>query len=391
MDFPDLIRISLRQVLRHRQRYWGVIIAIALGTAGLVTVITMGQDLRENFAQDLNLIGGVTIIRVRFENDQASRPQWFQPATVAAIKSLSGVTNVSQVATKRTFATWRGRQEHINVVAVDGVFWQVRSFTAQTGELFGPEAVSERQRQAVLGPMLARKLFGGVREPGLLLEINQNFFEVTGVLAEISDTSLANAAYLPLTTAQDRLPGATLVDRLYVRCHTPKDVAGAAESIRGIIQSHQPVDQLFVDVAWDKLNRVLRVTWWVEFFVHVAIGTTLLLGGVGIFNIMMAAVRSRTREIGLKKAMGAEDWNILAQFLTEALALSLVATLVGVGLSRIAIEIMVWSISTRPSENLFLTAMALSLLFAVILGVAAGLYPSVKASHMEVVSATRYE
>jgi putative ABC transport system permease protein len=304
---------------------------------------------------------------------------------------LPGVTNVSQVATKRTFATWRGRQEHINVVAVDGVFWQVRSFTAQTGELFGPEAVSERQRKAVLGPMLARKLFGGVREPGLLLEINQNFFEVTGVLAEISDTSLANAAYLPLTTAQDRLPDATLVDRLYVRCHTPKDVAGVTESIRGIIQSHQPVDQLFVDVAWDKLNRVIRVTWWVEFFVHVAISTTLLLGGMGIFNVMMAAVRSRTREIGLKKAIGAEDWNILAQFLTEALALSLVATLVGVGLSRIAIEIMVWSISTRPSENLFLAAMALSLLFAVILGVTAGLYPSIKASHMEVVSATRYE
>jgi putative ABC transport system permease protein len=301
------------------------------------------------------------------------------------------VTNVSLVAGKRTFATWRGHQERINIVAVDGSFWQVRSFEAQTGRLFGPEAVSQRKRECVLGAELAKKFFGVESAPGLLLEINQNFFQVIGVLEEMSDTSLANAAYLPLTTVQDRLSGATWADRLYVRCHTAQDVAGVAERIRGIIQSHQSAEQLYVDVAWDKLNRVLRVTWWVEFFVHLAIGTTLLLGGVGIFNVMMAAVRSRTREIGLKKAMGAEDRNILAQFLTEALTLSLAATLVGVGLSRIAIEMMVWSIGARPSENLFFSAMALGLLFAVILGVAAGLYPSVKASHMEVVTATRYE
>jgi putative ABC transport system permease protein len=274
---------------------------------------------------------------------------------------------------------------------VDGSFWQVRSFTAQTGRLFGPEAVSERRRECVLGAELAKKFFGIENASGLLLEINQNFFQVTGVLEEMSDTFLANAAYLPLTTAQDRLPGDTWADRLYLRCTTAQDVAGVAESIRGIIQSHQPAEELYVDVAWDKLDRVLRVTWWVEFFVHLAVATTLLLGGVGIFNVMMAAVRSRTREIGLKKAMGAEDRNILGQFLTEALTLSLAATLLGVGLSRIAIEIMVWSIGVRPSENLFLVAIALGLLFAVILGVAAGLYPSVKASHMEVVTATRYE
>jgi putative ABC transport system permease protein len=381
----------LRQVLRHRHRYWGVIIAIALGTAGLVTVITMGQDLRENFGQDLNLIGGVTVIRVRFDNQQASRPQWFQPTTIEALRRLPGVAYASMVAGTHSAAIWRGRQERIKVIAVDGYFWQVRSFEAQTGALFGHNAVLERKRQCVLGAELAKRLYGRTDVAGELFELSQNFFEVTGVLEDMTDTVLANAAYLPLTTAQDRLTGDILADHLYVRCYTPEDVAGVAASIRDIIQSHQSAEQLYIDVAWDKLNRVLRVTWWVEFFVHVAIATTLLLGGVGIFNVMMAAVRSRTREIGLKKAMGAEDLNILMQFLTEALTLSLAATLAGVGLSRLAMEFMVWSIGTRPSENLFLVAVALSLLFAVILGAAAGLYPSVKASRMEVISATRYE
>ncbi len=357
----------------------------------MVTVITMGQNLRENFGQDLNLVGGVTVIRVRFDNELASHPQWFRPATVAALRGLPKVTDVSLVAAKRASATWRGHLERIDVVAVDGSFWQVRSFEAQAGKLFGPEAVSQRKQECVLGAELARKLFSPDHATGNLLEINTNFFQVTGVLEEMSDRPLANAAYLPLTTAEDRLLGSTIADRLYIRCHTAQDVAGVAERIHGIIQAHQPAEQLYVDVAWDNLNRILKVTWWVEIFVHLAIGATLLLGGVGIFNVMMAAVRSRTREIGLKKAMGAEDRNILAQFLTEALTLSLAATLVGMGLSRIAVEVMGWIIDSRPSEALFLGAISLGFVFAVILGVAGGLYPSIKASHMEVVTATRYE
>jgi putative ABC transport system permease protein len=112
---------------------------------------------------------------------------------------------------------------------------------------------------------------------------------------------------------------------------------------------------------------------------------------MGIWNIMMAAVRTRTREIGLKKAMGAEDRDILAQFLTEALCLSLVAAVVGVALGRILVELLGLWIGMRPPEELFVTCLAFSLIFAVALGVGAGLYPSLQAARMEVVSATRYE
>jgi putative ABC transport system permease protein len=133
------------------------------------------------------------------------------------------------------------------------------------------------------------------------------------------------------------------------------------------------------------------LAWWIEFLIYLATTATFLLGGVGIWNVMMAAVTSRTREIGLKKAMGAEDRDILAQFLSEALCLSAGAALLGAGLGRILMEIMSYMIGSRPPEELFFFGLALAFLFAVLIGVVAGLYPSIRASRMEVVTAIRYE
>jgi putative ABC transport system permease protein len=148
---------------------------------------------------------------------------------------------------------------------------------------------------------------------------------------------------------------------------------------------------LHVEVSWEGLKRVQQLAWWIEFLIYLAISTTFILGGVGIWNVMMAAVTSRTREIGLKKAMGAEDKDILAQFLSEALCLSGAATLLGAGLGRIMMEIMGIMIGSRPPENLFFLGLVLAFVFAVVLGAGAGLYPSLRASRMEVVSAIRYE
>jgi putative ABC transport system permease protein len=194
-----------------------------------------------------------------------------------------------------------------------------------------------------------------------------------------------------LTTAQDRISGLTRPNRIYLRCNTWDDVDKVAPRIPPAVLAAQAVSGLKVEVAWDQLKRIKAVAWWVELFIYSSIAATLILGGVGIWNVMMAAVRSRTREIGLKKAMGAEDRDILAQFLTEALCLSLGSALVGMALGRVAVEIMGFALGIRPPETLFLLCLVMGLLFSLGLGIGAGLYPSIQASRMEVVSAIRYE
>ena len=236
---------------------------------------------------------------------------------------------------------------------------------------------------------LATKLFGQENTIDQLLKFENDVYRVIGVLGGLNDPGLASGAFFPITTLQDRFLGYTLIDRIYVRCPTWDDVTVVAGLLPAVIKENQPSEHLHVEVSWELLKQVQKVAWWVEFFVYLSLAATLLLGGVGICNIMMAAVRSRTREIGLKKAIGAEDRDILAQFLMEALWLSLGGACLGIILGRIIIEILGLFIGHRISEDLFIVCLGMSFVFAIFLGVSAGLYPSLQASRMEVVTATR--
>jgi putative ABC transport system permease protein len=351
----------------------------------------MGQDVKKNFNKDLAFIGGVTIIR----NVLEFRPQYplskFHADTVQAVQEIPGVAIASLVGFSRIAGFWNGQPEMFSIVGVDENFWEMRGLEAYTGALFGPQAVKEHQRLVVLGKRLAQHLYGTENIAGRSLELDNDIYRVTGVVGGLRDINLDKSIFVPLTTAMDRFTEEMVTDRLYVRCLTWDDVPAVAAAIPKVVQAHQSAKNLLVEVSWENLEHVKRVAFWIEFFIYLAFASTLTLGGMGIWNIMMAAVRSRTREIGLKKAMGAEDRDILAQFLTEALCLSLLAAFIGVVLGRILVELLGLWIGMRPSEELFLTCLAFSLIFAVALGVGAGLYPSLQAARMEVVSATRYE
>jgi putative ABC transport system permease protein len=391
MRLNDLMRVSLRQVMRHRRRYIGVVLAIALGVAGFLNIVTMSREVKKNFNENLDLIGGVTVLRIYFDNQRSYRPQWFREQTLTALKHIDGVQELSLTAVRHSQTIFQGQRFNFAAIAVDEGFWQVRNFWPLTGKLFGPDAVTDHRREVVLGAELARKIFGGNDIRGRDLEINQETYQISGVLGGVTDSGLANSVILPLTTAEDRFPGRLLADRIYLRCATWDDVGAVAAAIPGVIAANQSPEELHVEVAWEALKRVQLLAWWIEFLIYLATSATFLLGGVGIWNVMMAAVTSRTREIGLKKAMGAEDRDILAQFLSEALCLSVGAALLGAGLGRIMMEILSYFIESRPPENLFLFGVTLAFLFAVVIGVGAGLYPSIRASRMEVVTAIRYE
>ncbi len=397
MRLDDLLRISIRQVYRYRRRYWGVVLAIALGVGAFTTMVTMGREVKKTFNQDLELIGGVTVIRSHFDNYhnlnnyKVMRPNWFHPPTLAALRQVSGVWEISPVAVRWTSCTWRRDSYSFQVMAVDETFWQVRSFWALTGRLFGLSEVIGRKREVVLGSRLAQRIFGHLDVAGEVIELEQDLYRVVGVVGGVTDMDLAHGAFIPITTFADRILGAQHPDRLYVRCVTWDDVEHVAKAIPMVVQANQPAEQLRVEVSWQALNQVKKVSWWIESFIYLAIFATLSLGGFGIWNVMMAAVRSRTREIGLKKAMGAEDRDILAQFITESLCLSLGAALIGIGLGRLLVELISYWLGSRPSEEIFFSCLGMGLFFAVVLGIGAGLYPSLQASRMEVVSATQYE
>ncbi len=394
----DLWLVGMRQVIRQMRRYLGVFVSIALGTAGFIVVITMGQEVKKTLNLDLDLLGGATVVKVYFEDydpnhGRFSMPQKFSDTTVEALRAMPGVKSVSTAAWKTggSETTWQSVHTRFTLVAVDGFFWQVNGLTPSVGELFGAGAVRDRTRVCVIGEELARRIFGRIDVVGELLPIDNDLYRVSGVLSQAMGGDRATQAFIPLTTAQDRIARLSPVDRLYMRCATWDDVSKVADSIQGVVAQNQSAERLQIRVAWDPLQRVQRIAWWIELFVYLAIVATLTLGGVGIWNGMMAAVQSRTREIGLKKAMGAEDRDILLQFLIESAFLSSGSAIVGVAVGRIGVEAVSRFLHCHAPEQLFALCVGFGILFSLLLGIGAGFYPSLRASRMEVVSAIRYE
>ena len=393
LRYFDLIRVSVREVLRKRRRYIGVIGSIALGMAGFIIIITMGNDLKKNFNNDLDLLGGATIINSMFENSEHERQEWFRDRTLDALRRIPGVVDVTALALKSNAPiSWHDRSFSFTLLACKANYWKLFSFTATAGRLFNDQDVSTGSRVCVVGKDLARQVFGGdTQAVGQMLAIDDNLYTVVGVLGGVRAGDRSLFVFLPLPTAQARVVGITAVYSAYIRCASWDDVAPVAAAVPAVIKANQSDLGLRINVAWEPLKQVQRIFWWVELFIYSSIVATMILGGFGIWNIMMATVTSRTREIGLKKAMGALDSDILYQFLFEALCVTFSASLVGVVIGRLGIEYMSRLLSSRPPEGLFLYCLLAGLSFAAILGVGAGLYPSIRASRMQVVDAMRYE
>ncbi|MGA2937044.1 MAG: ABC transporter permease [Syntrophobacteraceae bacterium] len=391
--FFDILRISIHQVIMQRRRYLGVILAVALGTAGFIAIVTMGRDVKKTLNRDLDLLGGANLIMAYLDaGHKYSKMQQFQPETIDALRALPGVEAVSAIVSKPS--SHSSVQRHnigFHVVGADGFFWDVNSFTPVKGSFFNAEDISQKRRVCVLGTKLALRIFGDVDPVGRMCWIENEQYRVVGVLGGVAVGDLVDFGFIPITTAIEYIPGLPPPYKIYIRCTSWDDVKRVADAIPDVVHRHQLTDSLRIEVRWEELKRVKSMAWWVELFVYFATVSTLILGGFGIWNGMMATVKTRKAEIGLKKAIGAEDRDILAQFLVEAVCLSFTSALLGGVLGLGALEIGSYFLKSRPHDTLFLACVGLALLFSLVLGAGAGFYPSIRASHMEVVDAIRDE
>ncbi len=394
----DIFRISVRRVFRQRRRYLGPASAIFLGTAGLIVVMCMRGDIKKKANENLDLLGGATILQVYYDDKPLTMPwtakqRFFWSRVIKEIELLPGVRVVSTAAIKNKMASvgWGAHQSNFNLVAVDEYFWKLHSFTPVDGAFFDKDAVEIGERVCVIGADVARFIFGHEKVAGHSLIIDSELYRIAAVLGGFRVAEGTRYVFTPLTTALSRSSHMTLPVRLFVRCNHWEDVKAVAAGIPKAVGKYLHTDRLRVDGVWDNLERVIRVAYWIELFANVCVIATLILGGIGIWNIQMAAVRSRTREIGIKKAVGAENRDILFQFLIECLSLSFGSVLMGIVLGWLALEVVSSLLDSRPPFDLLLQSVVWSVIFAFVLGVVAGAYPAMKASRLEVASSLRYE
>lgn len=391
----DLLRVSLRQVVR--QRGFGVIFSIALGITAFIALSVLGREIRYKVGQDMVLMGGVNVIQVFMDDDQypGQPARGFNLRTVEALRKIKGVSLVSQNIRGGKMFTVRVEGERaipVDFIGVDQYFAQVYSANLLAGRYFSAEDIEKHRRVCVLGKECAESIFASVgAAPGNLLFLEQDVFEVIGVIGGVMLGSWGYGGFLPYTTMIDRHWRSDRVTRLFVRATGWEDIASIVSEIPKIVHANQNAPHLVVQTQDAQLARIKSTFMWVEALLWLGIAASLMLGGFGIWYGTFAAVRARTREVGLKKAMGGSDRDILAQFLAEALCKSIAGGIIGILIGIAVVEIGSAMLGTGISYKLLLASSAGSILFSALIGVAGGLYPALQASRMDVVSALRFE
>jgi len=393
MTRSDLVRISLRQVLR--QRGYGVIFSIALGITAFVTLSVLGREIRYNIGQDMVLLGGVNVIRVFVDDLQfpGSPRQEFLPESVEAVRNLPGVLMVSRNAMDIKTHTLRidERFVPITMTGVDQYFWEIHAAILQAGRFFTEEDIRERRRVCLLGRELARDIFGDKNPIGDLVFFGNEAFEVIGTFSGVMMGEWVRWGFMPYTTAVDRNFSDGRVSRIFVRAVSWEDVDRLVREIPQVIAQHQKINHLGIRTQEEQLSRIQAIFVWVEALLWLGIAASLMLGGFGIWYGTFAAVRARTREVGLKKAMGGADADILAQFLAEALCKSVAGGMLGIAFGAVVVEVGAFMLNCSISYALLAASSAGSIVFSAFIGIAGGLYPAIQASRMDVVSALRFE
>lgn len=272
------------------------------------------------------------------------------------------------------------------------------------GAFFSSDDVRSRASVAVIGDKVRRKLFGEESNPlGEKFKINQQSFRVVGILSAKGQVSFFNfddMVITPYTTAQQYLLGRKYFDRIVVSADSEAHIKTTVEDIKLTVRNNHNItdpakDDFFVETQADLAERLKTVTTALTLFLVAVASISLFVGGVGIMNIMLVSVTERTREIGLRKALGATDRDILTQFLLEAVMLTGIGGIIGIILGSvlafiISLAIARFAVLSWTFSFPYLGA-ALGLFVSVVVGLVFGLFPARKASHMSPIDALRYE
>ncbi len=394
ISYSDLVRVSLRQVTR--QKSYGVIISIALGITAFITLAVLGQEIRYKVGQDMVLMGGVNVINVTMEDRQfPGQPvREFYPESVEGISRLPGVELVSRNLRNGRYFNLKAGERTLStfMYGVDAFFVPCFSAELVAGEVLSQNDIDRHRRVCMVGRDLANDLFGSPQAAvGQLLFLDQDVLEIKGVIAGVMLGDWAKGGFVPYTTMCDRKWGDAKVTRLFVRAIGWEDIARLATQIPEVVQSCQQAPYVKVNTRDDQISRLQVTFMWVETLLWLGIIASLMLGGFGIWYGTFAAVRARTREVGLKKAMGGSDRDIMAQFLCEALCKSVAGGMLGIILGLTAVFGGVWALGASIPVLLLALSCLGSIVFSAAIGIAGGIYPALQASRMDVVTALRFE
>jgi putative ABC transport system permease protein len=410
MSFSRVLLEAMESINSNKLRSGLTVLGIVIGVAAVIAMLAVGNGAQASITGSINQVGTnlLFVFSGSSNNTNVRNPR---PLTISDANALLDpyaaphVQAVAPVVQGSGNVDFAGEAKNTTIIGVTSSYQQVRNISLLEGSFINEEQDLGRASVAVIGVDVADKLFG--HRDGLIgetIRLEGQPFRVVGVLSPQGGSSFGsedNQVLVPLSTAQARLVrrnNPERVDVVYVQATDFQSVTEASDEISQILRTRHrtPVgeDDFTVFTQESILNTVQSVTGVLTIFLGGIAAISLLVGGIGIMNIMLVSVTERTREIGLRKALGARKRDILVQFLAESSLLSLIGGLVGI-LFGWFIAYIVGRVAVATGNDftplVSLNAVLMATLFSAAVGLFFGIYPANRAAKLEPVEALRYE
>ncbi len=405
MLFRESFQMAITALMANKLRSLLTMLGIIIGVGAVIAMVSVGMGVRSNVQTSIASLGSNMLIVSPGSSSRggprsaAGSMTTLKYEDAAAIKDkIKNIDYVSPTVSS-SYQVVNGNQNwRATVYGVTPDFMSIRSLEVSTGSFIAKDSLDKRQRVAVLGSTVVENLFGTENPVGRNIRINNQPFKVIGVLQSKGQSSMGqdqdDVVYIPLTTAQERMQGITYVQSINVQVSDPVKMDQVQQEIENLLRQRHHIakgkeDDFNVRNLTSLMETMTQTTTMITILLGSIAGISLVVGGIGIMNIMMVSVTERTREIGIRKALGATFFNIMTQFLIESVVIGVIGGFIGIvlgcGISQVVAKF------GGFSTVITILPILVSFVFSVGIGLFFGIYPARKAAKLDPIEALRYE